>query len=260
MPVLSTDLLAFYRDLSQRSFTVVDLETTGPKPPKSRAIEISVIVASLNDGIQHQQTHLINPKAWVPGKITEITGISQEMVDAATSAEEVWHEYLPLLNQGVLTAHNISFDYPFIRSEYQRLGVSFYRSPSEQFCTVKFARLMLSELPSRSLPDLVQHFQFPVNESHRAEADTLACWMLVERLMREIANEDDETVLKRFGRQLLPISEAAKLIGCSQKEARTRLEALGVEPYISQRSGAYLYRRSAIEQLYWESHQLSIPS
>lgn len=259
MPVLSTDLLAFYRDLSQRSFTVVDLETTGPKPPRSRAIEVSVIRASLKDGIQHQQTHLINPKVWIPGKITEITGISQDMVDLAPSAEEVWQDYLPLLSQGVLTAHNISFDYPFIRSEYERLGIPFFRSQSERFCTVKFARLMLSELPSRSLPDLVQHFQFPVNESHRAEADTLACWLLVERLMKEIANEDDETVLARFGRQLLPVSEAAKMLGCSQKETKTRLEARGIEPFIAQRSGAFLYRRSAIEQLYWESHQLSLP-
>jgi DNA polymerase III subunit epsilon len=259
MPVLSTDLLAYYRDLSQRSFTVVDLETTGPKPPKSRAIEVSVIRASLKDGIQHQQTHLINPKVWIPGIITEITGISQDMVNEAPSAEEVWHDYWPFLNEGILTAHNISFDYPFIRSEYQRLGITFFRSRVERFCTVKFARLMLSELPSRSLPDLVKHFQFPVNESHRAEADTLACWLLVERLMKEIANEDDETVLKRFGQQLLPISEAAKIVGYSQKVTRSRLEAAGVEPFISQRSGAFLYRRSAIEQLYWESHQLSLP-
>jgi DNA polymerase-3 subunit epsilon len=181
------------------------------------------------------------------------------MVNEAPSAEEVWHDYWPLLNEGILTAHNISFDYPFIRSEYQRLGITFFRSRIERFCTVKFARLMLSELPSRSLPDLVKHFQFPVNESHRAEADTLACWLLVERLMKEIANEDDETVLKRFGRQLLPISEAAKIVGYSQKVTRSRLEAAGVEPFISQRSGAFLYRRSAIEQLYWESHQLSLP-
>ncbi len=258
MPVLSTDLLAFYRDMSQRSLTVVDLETSGHKPPRSRAIEVSVLNASLKDGILNQETYLINPGVWLPNIITEITGITQEMVDDALPPEEVWLKCLPLLEQGTLTAHNIGFDYPFIRSEYARLDVPFYRSKSEQFCTVKFARLMLSELPSRSLPHLVQHFQFPVGESHRAEADTMACWLLAEMLLKEIANEDDDAVLAKFGRQLLPLSEAAKLIGSSQKVTRTRLEAAGIEPYISQRSGAYLYRRSEVERLYWQTHQLSL--
>lgn len=259
MRILSTDLLRFYRDICERSFTVVDLETTGHKPPRCRAIEVSVLRASLKDGIQEQQTHLINPDVWVPAKITEFTGISQEMVDAARSPEEVWHDCLPLLSEGTLTAHNVSFDYPFIRSEYERLNIPFFRSESERFCTVKFSRLMLSELPSRSLPYLVQHFQFPVGRSHRAEADTLACWLLAERLLKEIANEDDETVLAKFGQQLLPLSEAAKILGGSQKSARNKLDKANVEPCILPHNGTYRYRRSAIERLYWESHQLSVP-
>lgn len=259
MPVLATDLLAHYRRIAASQLTVVDLETTGHKPPRSRAIEISVIQASLKDGIQYQRTHLINPSAWVPYKITEITGITQEMVNAAPPSEEIWQTYLPILSEGILTAHNVSFDYPFIRSEYKRLKIPFHKAESDLFCTVALSRILLSELPSRSLPNLVQHFQFPVGESHRAEADTLACWLLAERLLKEIANEDDEAVLAKLGEQLLPVSEAAKMLGCSQTVARTRLLEAGIEPYVSRRSGAYLFRRSAIEQLYWESHQLSLP-
>jgi DNA polymerase III subunit epsilon len=261
MPVvLSTDLLAFYRDISQRTLTVVDLETSGHKPPRSRAIEVSVLNANLKDGILDQVTYLINPQVSIPPIITNITGITQEMVDEAPPAEEVWMKCLPLLEQGTLTAHNIGFDYPFIRSEYARLGIPFYRSKSEQFCTVKFARLMLSELPSRSLPNLVKHFQFPVGESHRAEADTMACWLLAEMLLKEIANEDDETVLAKIGQQLLSISDAAKIIGGSQKSARTRLENAGIEPYISPRTGTPFYRRVDVERIYWQKHQLSLSS
>ncbi len=259
MPILSTDLLAYYRSLTARSLTVVDLETTGHKPPRSRAIEVSVLHASLEDGILHQQTSLINPQVEVPSMITKFTGISQEMVDMAPLSAEVWEQFLPLLSEGVITAHNITFDYPFIQGEYQRLGIPYDRPESEQLCTVKLSRIMLSELPSRKLPDLVQHFQFPVGESHRAEADTIACWLLAERLLKEIHNEDDETVLARFGEQLLPLSEASKFLGCSQKAASFRLMAAGFEPYVSPRSGAYLFRRHEIEQLYWQSHQLSMP-
>ncbi|NDJ18794.1 PolC-type DNA polymerase III [Myxacorys almedinensis] len=260
MPVLSTDLLAYYRGMTGRALTVVDLETTGHKPPRSRAIEISVIQASLKDGILHQQTSLINPGVDVPPMITKFTGIAQEMVDTAPPAEEVWRQFLPLLSQGTITAHNITFDYPFIQGEYKRLGIPYDRPQSERLCTVILSRLMLSELPSRKLPDLVQHFQFPVEESHRAEADTIACWLLAERLLKEIHNEDDETVLARFGEQLLPLSEASKFLGCSQKVANSRLIEAGFEPFVSRRSGACLFRRRAIEQLYWESHQLSIPT
>jgi DNA polymerase-3 subunit epsilon len=260
MPVvLSTDLLAFYRDLSQRTLTVVDLETSGHKPPRSRAIEVSVLNANLKDGILNQETYLINPGVLIPPIITNITGITQAMVDDALPPDEVWLKCLPLFEQGTLTAHNIGFDYPFIRAEYARLGIPFYRSQSEQFCTVQFARLMLSELPSRSLPNLVKHFQFPVGASHRAEADTMACWLLAEMLLKEIANEDDEAVLAKIGRQLLSASDAAKLIGGSQKSARSRLEQAGAEPYIS-RTGTPLYRRADVERLYWQKHQLSLSS
>jgi DNA polymerase-3 subunit epsilon len=257
MRVLSTDLLAFYRSVSQQILTVVDLETSGHKPPRSRAIEVSVLNASLKDGILNQETYLINPGVGIPNIITEITGITQEMVDDALPPEEVWLKCLPSLDQGMLTAHNIGFDYPFIRSEYARLDVPFYRSKAEQFCTVKFARLMLSELPSRSLPNLVKHFQFPVRESHRAEADTMACWLLAEMLLKEVANEDDETVLAKFGQQLLTLSDTTKIIGGSQSTARNRLNAAGIEPYVSQRMGTHLYRRVDIERLYWQAHQLS---
>lgn len=260
MPVvLSTDLLAFYRDLSQRTLTVVDLETSGHKPPRSRAIEVSVLNANLKDGILNQETYLINPGVLIPPIITNITGITQDMVDGAPPPDEVWLKCLPLFEQGTLTAHNIGFDYPFIRAEYARLGIPFYRSQSEQFCTVQFARLMLSELPSRSLPNLVKHFQFPVGASHRAEADTMACWLLAEMLLKEIANEDDEAVLVKIGQQLLSTSEAAKLIGGSQKSVRSRLEQAGAEPYIS-RTGTPLYRRADVERLYWQKHQLSLSS
>lgn len=258
MRILSTDILAFYRNLCSRTLTVVDLETSGHKPPRSRAIEVSVLNASLKDGILNQETYLINPGVSLPPIITEITGITQEMLEDAPPPEEVWTKCLPLLNQGVLTAHNIGFDYPFIRSEYARLGIPFHRSKSEQFCTVRFSRLMLSELPSRSLPNLVKHFQFPVGRSHRAEADTMACWLLAELLLKEIANVDDEVVLARIGRQLLSISDAVKIIGGSQKTARARLDAAGVEPFVSQRTGTHFFRRADVERVYWQRHQLSL--
>jgi DNA polymerase III subunit epsilon len=252
--VLSTQLLSHYRNLSQQLFTVVDVETTGRYAWDSRITELSVLQATLTDGIQHQQTNLINSKTKIPPKIVQFTGITQAMVDAAPEGAEIFPDYLPLLSQGVLTAHNLEFDYPFLQAEFARLGTKFTRPEAEQLCTVKLARLMLPDLPSRSLPNLVQHFQFKVGKSHRAEADTLACWLLAERLLTEILTEADQVLIARFARQWIPLREAAKLLDCSQVEGRTRLEAAGMASrFVGRgRSGTWMYRRGEVERVVQE--------
>jgi DNA polymerase III subunit epsilon len=249
--VLSTELLTHYRNLSQQRFSVVDVETTGRYSWNSRVTEVSVLQATLADGVLTQQTDLVNSQTKIPAKIVQFTGISQSMVDAALPSEQVFPNYLPLLSQGVLTAHNLEFDYPFLQAEFARLGIKFDRPEAEQLCTVKLSRLMLPDLPSRSLPNLVQHFQFRVGKSHRAEADTLACWLLAERLFVELLNEDDQVLLTRFGKQWLPLREVAKMMSCSQVEARTQLDAAGITSRFvgKNRGGTWMYRRREVEQV-----------
>ncbi len=259
--VLSTDLLFFYRQVSHQVLTVVDVETTGHHPNSSRVIEISVLQATLESGIHHQQTHLINPQVSVPPSITQFTGISQEMVAQAPLAADVWQDYLPLLNTGTLTAHNLSFDYGFLQSEFRHLDIGFTRPISEQLCTVILARLMLPDLPSRSLPNLVKHFDFPIATSHRAEADTLACWLLAKLLLTEIQTESDETLLDRFAKQWLSLRDAAAILGFSTQQARAALKRSHVKPRLVGQYRTPQYQRGEVEQLFRESqssNQLSL--
>lgn len=250
--MLATELLAFYRQISQQLLTVVDVETTGYAPDRSRVIEVSVLHGKLSDGILQQQTHLINPDIEVPANITRFTGITQAMVDAAMPASEVWQQYLPWLNQGILTAHNLDFDYSFLVAELEQLDVAFSRPSDEQLCTVILARQMLPDLPSRSLPNLVKHFGFNVGKSHRAEADTLACWFLAERLLTEIWNEDDEVLLPRFAQQWLTLIDAAAILKCLTRQARSRLDKAGIQPRLVGRNQIPMYRRGDVERVYWE--------
>ena len=252
--MLSTDLLAYYRQVSQQLFTVVDVETTGHSPTENRITELSVLHATLADGIQQQQTDLINPQTQIPMNIIRFTGITQKMVEAAPTATEIFPAYTELLNTGILTAHNIEFDYPFIRAEYARLGVKFDRPEREQLCTVQLSRLMLPDLPSRSLPNLVKHFKFNVGKSHRAEADAIACWLLAERLFTEILNESDDVLLARFARQWLPLKYAAKLLGCSLQESQVRLTAAEVPSrFVGKGSrGTWMYKRGDVERVFHE--------
>jgi DNA polymerase-3 subunit epsilon len=249
--MLSTELLVHYRQIAQKPLVVVDVETTGRFGWQDRITEISVLQASLADGIQHQQTDLINPLTDIPPRIVQVTGITQDMVDSAPPAADILPKYLSQLNQGILTAHNLEFDYAFLKAEYSRLDVSFARPDSEQLCTVELARLMLADLPSRSLPHLVRYFKFDVGKSHRAEADTMACWLLAERLLTEIVDESDDVLLTRFARQWIPLRIAAKLLGCSQTEGRSRLEAAGVSSRAVGKgtSSTLMYRRGAVERV-----------
>ena len=246
--VLSTELLAHYRALARQVLTVVDVETTGRWPNSSRMIELSVLQATLADGVQHQQADLVNPSVSIPAYITQFTGISSAMIAPAEKPEVIYLRYWAWLNQGVLTAHNLDFDYSFLQAEYRRLGHTFIRPEPQRLCTVQLSRLMLADLPSRSLPDLVQHFGFEVGPSHRAEADTQACWLLAQRLLTELLTESDEVLLRRFAQQWLPLKLVAKLMGCSQQEGRSRLEQAGVFPRSSRRSGRLMYRRGDVER------------
>jgi DNA polymerase-3 subunit epsilon len=223
-------------------------------------IEVSVLHATLRDGILHQQTQLINPETEIPLKISEITGISQQMVDSAPLATEVWRDYLTPLSTGVLTAHNLAFDYGFLQAEFAQQGVKFVRSAADQLCTVILSRLMLPELPSRSLPYLVKHFAFPVGRSHRAAADTSACWLLTQRLLTEIQIQTDEVLLEKFAQQWLPLADVAGLFGCSSRQAREWLAAAGLQPRLCGRQKAPMYQRGAVECIWHqrsESTQLS---
>jgi DNA polymerase III subunit epsilon len=255
--VLSKQLLSHYRSLSQQRLTLVDVETTGRYAAGSRVIEISVIQATLADDIQHQQTSLINPQEPIPAKITGFTGITQEMVKTAPIADQVLPEYLPLLQSGVLTAHNLEFDYSFLQAEFGRLDIAFDRPETEQLCTVQLSRLMLPDLPSRSLPDLVRHFRFKVGKSHRAEADTIACWLLAKHLLTEINAEADPVLLAKFARQWLPLKTAAQLLGCSQTDGRSRLTDAKVDSRFVGRGskGTGMYRRGDVERVAGEQDE-----
>ena len=250
--LLSKELLAYYRQVSQSPLTVVDIETTGALGHNARVIEISMIKASLADGLQDQQTYMINPKVKIPEFITKITGITPEMVYPSPPPEEIWPECLPILETDTFTAHNIDFDYSFVRTEYKRLGIRFYRPPLQKFCTVLLSRLLLADLPSRSLPKLVQHFNFDVGESHRAGADTKACWLLAKLLLTQIQQEDDDVLLKRFGEQWIRLQDAAKILNCRKEDAQIRLDAAKVESRLSHKRKLPMYRRWGVEQFYYE--------
>jgi len=244
---LSTELLTYYRQISTEVFTVVDLETTGGKGDRDRIIEISVLQATLKDGIQQILTDLINPQIPIPDQIVRFTGISQDMVTDVEASDQILPKYLSMLQTGILTAHNIGFDYSFLKAEYQRLGIEF--SAPKQLCTVKLSRLLLPHLPSRSLPKLVKHYNFDVGKSHRAESDAIACWLLLEKLLNQLLSAKDEEILNLFGQQWLSGEDIAVILQLPLSQVEEFLADSTIKSRFSNRRQINLYQRRGVEEL-----------
>lgn len=176
-------------------YAIIDIETTGGKPIRDKITEIAIV---LHDGtrIIEQFETLINPEVYIPYGITQLTGITQQMVQDAPRFYEVAKEIVKLTEGAVFVAHNVRFDYGFIREEFQRLGYPYSR---KQLCTVRLSRETFPGLPSYSLENLIRHFGIHTEARHRALADALATTELFERILSKQCNHETIKRLVNLG-------------------------------------------------------------
>jgi DNA polymerase-3 subunit epsilon len=153
-----------------QTYVVVDVETTGGRPPYDRVIEIGAVKVKQGQIIDEFQS-LINPRRSIPQGITTLTGISNVMVRDAPGFEEVADQFLAFLEGSVFVAHNVSFDYGFISSEYARLERRF-RFP--KLCTVAQMRRHYPGHGSYSLGVISREYGIPLKNHHRALDDARA--------------------------------------------------------------------------------------
>jgi DNA polymerase-3 subunit epsilon len=177
--------------IEYRMFAIIDVETTGGSARWERITEIAIV---LHDGQVVVDTFatLINPERSIPWNITQLTGITDEMVANAPRFFEVARRIVEMTEGAVFVAHNVQFDYGFVREEFNRLGYMYTR---RQLCTVRLARKVFPGLPGYSLSKLKAHFGIAAERSHRALDDTLATVHILERIL---AARDGESSLKAF--------------------------------------------------------------
>ncbi|GAC12775.1 exonuclease domain-containing protein [Aliiglaciecola lipolytica] len=154
----------------QQPYAVVDIETTGGRANQHRITEIGIAKVVGDKVIDTWQT-LINPQRHIPQKITQLTGIDDEMVADAPLFVEIAQTLRNYLADCVFVAHNVNFDYGFIRAEFERLEQNF-RMP--KLCTVREMRKAVPGLPSYSLANLTRHFGIDMTRHHRALSDAQA--------------------------------------------------------------------------------------
>ncbi|MBV9923714.1 MAG: hypothetical protein JOZ96_01640 [Acidobacteria bacterium] len=172
------------RALAETDFVVFDIETTGPKMPPSRIMEIGA--ARVNSGriVAEFQT-LVNPLMPIPPFIAGLTGIRDEMVATAPTFDEVAAPWLDFAGTSVLVAHNAVFDVRFINHEVSNVFPG-RRMMNSHICTVSLARQLLPELKSFRLGALAEHFSVPHRTRHRAGDDARATARVFLRLLEHL--------------------------------------------------------------------------
>ena len=148
----------------------VDIETTGGSYRNSRVLEVAAI--RFEDGkIVKEFSTLVDPGTRIPPIITSITGITERDIVGAPVFEDIADELLEVLDGAVFVAHNVRFDYSFLKQEFAMIGTTF--SP-RLLCTVRLSRYLYSEHKGHSLEKLIARHSIPVLERHRALEDARA--------------------------------------------------------------------------------------
>jgi DNA polymerase-3 subunit epsilon len=174
-------------------YAIVDIETTGSYAAANGITEISI---QLSDGqtVTGQYNTLINPGQPIPPYISAMTGISNQMVAKAPRFEEVAEKVFELLQGRIFIAHNVSFDYSFVKSHLREAG---FELNTKKLCTVRLSRKIIPGLPSYSLGKLSRSLGIEITDRHRASGDAAATATIFHLLL---ANDKEQHIQKSLQR------------------------------------------------------------
>ena len=182
-------------------YAIVDIETTGGYAAAFGITEIAVFIHD-GDRIVKQFETLVNPHQSIPRYITALTGIDNSMVADAPDFEDIAEVLYDLLNDKIFIAHNVNFDYSFIRHNLKAAG---FELTAKKLCTVRLGRKVFPGLPSYSLGNLCRSLQLPIENRHRAGGDAKATVKLFEHYLANGAALHIEQMLRKTsGEQWLP--------------------------------------------------------
>lgn len=161
-----------------KDYVAVDLETTGLSAKEDKIIEIGAI--KIIDGREAEVFEsFVNPARLISYKITQVTGINDEMVKDAPYIEELIEEILEFIGDLPLLGHNLMFDYSFVKRAAVNSRLDFEKQGID---TLKLARKYLTELESKRLDYLCKYFGIEDENHHRALNDARAAYRLYEVL------------------------------------------------------------------------------
>lgn len=181
-------------------YAIVDIETSGGSPAGGGITEIAILIHDGNTIIREYET-LINPGHAIPTHITGLTGIDNFMVRNSPRFHQILEELEELLVGRVFVAHNVNFDFSFIREAFMKLGKDF---KPEKLCTVKLSRKAFPGLGSYSLGRLCENLGIRIEARHRAMGDAKATAILFDRIIKQSPQVISGSLKKNSGEAFLP--------------------------------------------------------
>lgn len=177
------------------TFVVFDIETTGFSYHKDTIIEIGAV--KVEKGVVIERfSQLINPLRPIPPEISELTGISEDMVSDQPSLEEVLPRFMAFIEGAPVVAHNANFDCSFIRYYCEKLALPF---TSLIVDTLALSRLLLTDIKKHNLKAVTKYLKIVLNDHHRAVADAEATARVFVKFT-EMLNEREVFTLKAINR------------------------------------------------------------
>jgi DNA polymerase III subunit epsilon len=160
-------------------YAIVDIETTGSHATAHGITEIAIVLHNGKETEGKFHT-MINPGVNIPRYITALTGITNEMVYDAPRFEHVASEIFNLLQSRIFVAHNVNFDYSFIKHQLQEAG---FDLNARKLCTVRMSRKVFPGFASYSLGNICRELKISISNRHRAMGDTMATVQLFEMVL-----------------------------------------------------------------------------
>lgn len=167
-------------------YIALDVETTGLNPARDKLLEIG---AARIEGGEVRETYstLIDTGAPIPARIQELTGITDAMQRTGKKAEAAIREFLEFCGEWPVLGHNVQFDFGFLKQGAVNCGLTFEK---EALDTLKIARRVLPDIPSRTLSAMCAYYSIDPGNSHRALSDALAAHEVLKKLWNEFGETD----------------------------------------------------------------------
>jgi DNA polymerase-3 subunit epsilon len=186
--------------MQNKTFTILDLETTGGSPYFNRIIEIGFLRVEKGEVVQTFNS-LVNPGIPLPEIITEITGLTDSDLADAPVFDDLKEELAENLEGTILVAHNAGFDYGFLEAEFQRHGWGF---AMDSLCTVRLSRVLFPEFKHHNLDALIERFGFSIKNRHRALDDAKILWDFLQLLPEKFPQDQVDKALSRTMQKISP--------------------------------------------------------
>ncbi len=161
-----------------KMYAIIDIETTGGKFDSESITEIAILKYD-GEKILDQFSSLVNPEKEIDSFVKKLTGINNQMLKNAPKFFNIAKRIINITDDCVLVAHNASFDYRVLKTEFRRLG---YNYSKKTLCTVNLSKKLIPNKNSYSLGKLTKNLGIPLKRNHRALDDAIATFNLFKLL------------------------------------------------------------------------------